>query len=236
MSDSQLKILVTNDDGIEAPGLKALASAFSEYAHITVVAPNGPRSECSHQIESRETIRVDRVDEHQYAVGGSPADCVRVALFGLYNEPTKFDWVVSGINHGGNLGIDRYISGTVAAAREATIHGIPSIAFSHYLKRGLEVDWNVACSWVPHVWKSLTPLKRQSASFYNVNFPHLSDLRSVPPIVMCPSDNVSLDMKYEAVEGKGYQYRGSYPDRMKTPDHDTDYCFRGHITCSLIHL
>ena len=124
-----MTIILTNDDGIDAPGIQALLQAVS--GKTIMVAPLGQLSGCGHQVTAHSPIHVDRRSEVEYAVGGTPADCVRIALHHVCAKP---DLVLSGINAGGNLGVDVYISGTVAAVREAAMHGIPGVAISTGLK------------------------------------------------------------------------------------------------------
>ena len=124
-----MKLLLTNDDGIDAPGIAALSDAVE--GEIYIAAPHVQRSECGHQVTTREPIGVVQRGERAFAVKGTPADCVRLALRGGLFAGVEFDWILSGINEGGNLGVDIHISGTVAAAREATILGRRAIAFSH---------------------------------------------------------------------------------------------------------
>src|SRR5262249_57858395 len=123
-----MKLLLTNDDGVFAPGLEALAEAAAELGEVLVVAPASHLSGCGHRVTTHGPIRVEQVAPGRVAVDGTPGDCVRVALHDLMPDA---DWVLSGINHGGNLGADVHHSGTVAAAREAVLHGRPAIALSH---------------------------------------------------------------------------------------------------------
>jgi 5'-nucleotidase len=121
-------ILLTNDDGIEAEGLKALEAALKDLAHIIVVAPDQERSAVSHGLTLRTPLHLKEVGPDHYVLNGMPADCVIYALRHLFIQFP--DLVISGINHGANLGDDIMYSGTVAAAREASAHGIPSLALS----------------------------------------------------------------------------------------------------------
>ncbi|MEM7603449.1 MAG: 5'/3'-nucleotidase SurE, partial [Verrucomicrobiota bacterium] len=127
-----MRALITNDDGIEADGLAALTKlAGSYFDDIWVVAPMTQMSEIGHRVTTQGTIRYEGRGEQRFAVGGTPADCARVALAHLM--PEKPDWILSGINHGGNLGRhDFVISGTVAAVREAAFAGVRGVAFSHF--------------------------------------------------------------------------------------------------------
>ena len=121
-------ILLTNDDGIEAEGLRTLEEALKGLAHIVVVAPDQERSAVSHGLTLRSPLNLKEVRPDHYIINGTPADCVIYALRHLFIQFP--DLVISGINHGANLGDDIMYSGTVAAAREASAHGTPSMALS----------------------------------------------------------------------------------------------------------
>jgi 5'-nucleotidase len=123
-----MKILVSNDDGYLAPGIRALAEAMSAIASVTVVAPDSNRSGSSNSLTLDRPLRVMRSEDGVYSVNGTPSDCVHVALTGILDY--RPDLVVSGINQGQNMGDDTLYSGTVAAATEAFLFGIPAIAFS----------------------------------------------------------------------------------------------------------
>ena len=133
-----MKVVLTNDDGIEAPGLAALITIISEIAAPVVVAPRIEQSGAAHRVTARLPISFREAGENRYWVDATPADCARVALKHLAPDA---DWLVSGINPGANLGSDVYNSGTVAAAREAAILGCRSIAISQYISRGHPIDW-----------------------------------------------------------------------------------------------
>ena len=121
-------ILVTNDDGIHAQGLGALAEAMEPLGEVYVVAPDREQSAVGHALTLHRPLRVDKVGERRFAVNGTPSDCVNLGVLGLLPEPPVF--VVSGINHGSNLGDDVTYSGTVSAAMEGTLLGVPSMAVS----------------------------------------------------------------------------------------------------------
>jgi 5'-nucleotidase len=123
-----MNILISNDDGYLAPGIRALADAMSAIANITVVAPDSNRSGSSNSLTLDRPLRVMRSADGFYSVNGTPSDCVHVALTGILDF--RPDLVVSGINQGQNMGDDTLYSGTVAAATEAFLFGIPAIAFS----------------------------------------------------------------------------------------------------------
>lgn len=127
------RILLTNDDGLGAPGLMALEQALTPLGDVTVVAPDSERSGSSQSLTLHDPLRVKRIDDHHYAVGGTPTDAVILAIYQLL--PQKPHLVVSGINPGGNVGENLLYSGTVAAAQESALHGVPSIAISLATRR-----------------------------------------------------------------------------------------------------
>jgi 5'-nucleotidase len=133
-----MKILVSNDDGYLATGINVLADALAEIAEVTVVAPDRNRSAASNSLTVHSPLRVSKVGERRFSVDGTPSDCVHLALTGFLDvEP---DLVVSGINHGANLGDDVIYSGTVAAATEGRFLGLPSIAVSLAGDRGTHFE------------------------------------------------------------------------------------------------
>src|SRR5437870_8932002 len=121
-------ILLTNDDGYQAEGLQALAAALEGFATVSIVAPSREQSGTAQSLTLRQPIVCNKIGEREWAIDGTPADCVIVALHKLL--PEKPDMVISGINHGANLGENVYYSGTVGAAREGALHHIPSVAIS----------------------------------------------------------------------------------------------------------
>jgi len=123
-----MNILISNDDGYSAPGIKALADALAEFATITVVAPDRNRSGASNSLTLDNPLRVNQLENGYYRVEGTPTDCVHLAITGLLDDEP--DMVVSGINSGANLGDDVLYSGTVAAATEGRFLGLPAVAIS----------------------------------------------------------------------------------------------------------
>src|SRR5690242_349876 len=124
-------LLVTNDDGVHAEGLRLLRAALLPLGHVVVVAPSNEQSATSHSITLDRPLRHVEHAADVHAIDGTPADCVYLALFEPRFLPRRPDLVVSGVNHGANLGTSVFYSGTVAGAREAALRGIPAIAFSH---------------------------------------------------------------------------------------------------------
>lgn len=228
-----LRILLTNDDGIDSPGIVALEQALPGGVEVVVAAPAAECSACSHQVTTARPIQVMQVADRRFAVDSLPADCVRVAV---HQYRGQFDWVLAGINNGANLGADVYYSGTVAAVREAALHGLPGIAFSHYRDRAFAAaDWRRATDWV----RSLLPgfLKRPPGrgGYWNVNLPSLPPGAAAPPVVECPVDTGPLQLAY-AVNGREYSYTGAYRQRERQPGRDVAACFGGSISVSLLRL
>ncbi len=163
------RILITNDDGFESPGIRALVRAFRKEAEIVLVAPKDERSCSSHSITARHPLRVCEVEVEGvrgYAVDGTPADTVILGL-NLFRD---IDFVVSGINRGPNLGFDVFYSGTVAAGLEAAMSGIPSLAVSLVL--GEYANYELAAEVAVHVWKRFGDiLKGERNLVLNVNVP-----------------------------------------------------------------
>src|SRR5258706_7250986 len=125
-------ILITNDDGVHAPGILALAQALRPLGEVHVVAPDREVSACSQSLTLKHPLRAEPLEERVHSVDGTPADCVNLAFVKLL--PRRPDLVVSGINRGANLGDDIFYSGTVGGAREGTFFGVPSIAMSLAVK------------------------------------------------------------------------------------------------------
>jgi len=121
-------ILVSNDDGIHSEGIKALARALKRVGEVFIVAPDRERSAASHSLTLHKPLRVEKIGPNAYAINGTPTDCINLAVNGILKK--RPDLVVSGINKGGNLGDDVTYSGTVSAAMEGTLLGIPSFAIS----------------------------------------------------------------------------------------------------------
>jgi 5'-nucleotidase len=194
-----VKLLITNDDGFEADGLQELAKRLSRDHEVYVVAPDSGRSCCGHSVTNADSLHVVRHSDTGWSVSGTPADCIRMATLVLKIQP---DWILSGVNHGGNLGIDTIYSGTVAAAREASVLGFPSIALSQYMRREIPKDWkreatvlgfpSIALSQymrreIPKDWKQsaqfaskvldhLWNLPLQPGYFWNVNLPAIAPI------------------------------------------------------------
>lgn len=220
-----MKLLLTNDDGIDAPGLAALAEVAQAFGTLVTVAPHAHLSGCGHRVTTDQPIRVMPRDAGRWAIDGTPADCVRVALAQLAPD---VDWVLSGMNHGGNLGADVYISGTVAAVREAALHGRPGVAFSHYRKRGMEIDWERARQWMRKVLAGILAEPHAHGGFWNVNLPHLESTEPEPRVVRCALETGPLPLSFRS-DGDLLHYDGNYHQRPRDTGSDVDVCFAGDI-------
>ncbi|MEO1133657.1 MAG: 5'/3'-nucleotidase SurE [Cyanobacteria bacterium J06639_1] len=221
-------LLLTNDDGIDAPGLQALHAAVG--GRGAIVAPAEHQSGCSHQVTTGRSLRVEQRDRDRYAVSGLPADCVRVGLTHLYPDTSM---VLSGINAGGNLGSDIFLSGTVAAVREAALLGIPGIAISHYRQGDREFDWDWAMRMAVRVLEELTKRSLPPRSFWNVNFPHPHSPDEVPEFDFCEPCTQPLPVSYR-IEGDEFHYTGRYSERRRDAGADVDACFSGRIAISQV--
>jgi 5'-nucleotidase len=233
MNDPAPKILLTNDDGIDAPGLEALAlAARSLGGEPVIVAPAEPHSGCGHRVTTGRPLLVEEVGAGRFRVFGTPADCVRLALAELAPD---VGLVLAGINAGGNLGADIHHSGTVAAAREAALHGRPAVAASHYHRRGTTLDWPRAAGWLEAVLTSLRARPTAAGEFWNVNLPDLEPGAPPPLVVECMVDPSPFALEYRLAEG-GWHYDASYHQRPRVAGGDVDVCFSGGIAISRLRV
>jgi 5'-nucleotidase len=168
-----MDILLTNDDGHDAPGLATAFDALSGLGTVHIVAPRAERSACSHTISLSGPISVERITHERfgtvYAVDGTPADCVRLAMAELLEGPIGL--VVAGINRGANAGVDIFYSGTIAGAREAAILGIPAIAVSQALRPDVETDWPSAGAAAGELVRDLLKEPLPGPGFWSINLP-----------------------------------------------------------------
>jgi 5'-nucleotidase len=226
-----MRILLTNDDGIDAPGLAALhAAAGCLGGELVVVAPAECHSGCGHRVTTDRPIRVAEVGPARYRVHGTPADCVRIALAEIVPDAGL---VIAGINAGGNLGADIHHSGTVAAAREAALHGRRAVAASHYQRRGTAIDWDRAAAWVAEVLRALRDREHVPGEFWNVNLPDLPEAAPAPAVVECPVDASPFALGYR-LTADGWHYESSYHERPRAAGGDVAVCFGGGISLSRV--
>jgi 5'-nucleotidase len=226
-------ILLTNDDGIQAEGLHALAAALEGFATVSIVAPSREQSGAAQSLTLRQPIVCHPVAERQWAVDGTPADAVIVALHKLLPEPP--DLVISGINFGANLGENAYYSGTVGAAREAALHHIPALAMSLCSKKsGAKFDSaaRVARSAAELILREGLP----DQVLLNVNVPEPWD-GSVK--FTRQSRKITRNQLSEGKDPRGRTYFWLYEQRInKDVEPDTDYAaiFSGAVSVTPLHL
>lgn len=226
-----MRVVLTNDDGIAAPGLAALEEAAAVLgATLVVVAPAECHSGCGHRVTTTRPIQVADLGPGRFRVDGTPADCVRIALSRLVPDAGL---VLSGINAGGNLGADIHHSGTVAAAREAALHGVPAVAASQYHRRGTTIDWGRAAGWVADVLAGLQGRSPPRGEFWNVNLPDLPAGAPDPMLVECAVDGSPFGIAYRST-ADGFAYESSYHERPRVAGGDIDLCFGGKIAVSLV--
>lgn len=168
---STARILVSNDDGIDAPGLKLLERVARRLSgDVWVVAPETEQSAASHSLTLRRPLRIRRLSRRRFAVDGTPTDSVLLAVQQIM-KAHRPDLVLSGINRGGNLGEDVTYSGTIAAAMEATLLDVPGIALSQYISPDGPVRWGPAERFAEQVIRTVTSVPWPKAVMVNVNFP-----------------------------------------------------------------
>ncbi len=168
-----MKVLLSNDDGVVAPGIHALFKELTPFHDTTIIAPSEERSTTGHSLSLDKPLRVEKLEDKIYSCSGYPGDCVLVGLGHVLKE-ARPDIIISGINRGANLGQDLYYSGTIAAAREAAFHNVPSMAVSlvfesmtdepHYGVAGTIIKWCLDMG----LHKAIQPL-----TLININVPNL---------------------------------------------------------------
>jgi 5'-nucleotidase len=165
------RILISNDDGIESPGIKLLEKIARQItSDVWVVAPDQEQSGASHSLTTRRPLRARELGGQRFSVDGTPTDCVVVAVRRLLRDKAP-DLVLSGINMGGNVGEDLNYSGTVAVAMEATLLGIPAMALSQDYDDGERIPWETSEAFALEVVRRLLRLPWPEHTLYNINFP-----------------------------------------------------------------
>lgn len=227
-----MRVLITNDDGILAPGLEALYRAVADLGHVDVVAPDDSQSAVGHAISVMKPLLVRRLHVNNlfygWSVAGRPADCVKLALLELLDE--RPDLVLSGINAGANTGINVLYSGTIAGAMEGALMGVASVAFSLALSD--ELDFHRAAQVARRVLDAYLTAQPAPGTCLSVNIPALRG--SWPRGVRCcPQAPVSWDEHYrKQVDSDGqaiYWLDGRLPDHGIAPDTDMAAVHEGHV-------
>jgi 5'-nucleotidase len=228
-------ILVTNDDGINAPGVRALISVMSEIGTVVVVAPDSPQSGMGHAITVNNTLHLNKITDdsaeiQEYSCSGTPVDCVKLAVNEILKQ--KPDLCVSGVNHGSNSSINVIYSGTMSAAVEAGIEGIQAIGFSL-----LDYDWNADFeTFKPYIKKiSLEVLEKKlpAGTILNVNFPKIKD-KNIKGMKICRQAKAVWMEKFDkrkTPQGKDYYWlTGEFVNQDKGEDTDEWALANGYIS------
>ena len=231
-------ILVSNDDGIHSPGLASLAQSLESRGEVCVVAPDRERSAASHSLTLSRPLRARQLKALWYSVDGTPTDCVTLGVMGLL--PRRPDLVVSGINLGTNLGDDVTYSGTVSAAMEATLLGIPSFAISLDLPpRGGHPHLETAAAFAQHLADHILDTGLPPDVLLNVNVPHLplTAIRGVSLTHQGKRIYRETIVKKRDPRGLTYYWIGGKPPTWKKRQgSDFDALRRGYISVTPLHL
>ncbi|MDR5813701.1 MULTISPECIES: 5'/3'-nucleotidase SurE [unclassified Caballeronia] len=234
------RVLITNDDGIDAPGLAVLEAVASELGHeVWVVAPEHDQSGTSHSISLHSPLRVSRRSERRFGVQGTPGDCVVMAARHLMKDapPTL---VLSGINRGANLGVETMFSGTVGAAMTGLLLGLPSIALSQTFRDRDNVRWDTARMLAPGVIRQLLAISHDAPTCLNVNFPDCDASAAGPLTVTRQGVGLveGIDVVAE-VDPRGIDYhwlRFQRGPRPNSPDSETAVVGSGRVAVTPLHF
>ena len=224
-----MNFLLTNDDGIWAEGLLTMAAEIRKVGKVLVVAPDREQSATSHSLTLHRPLRINKIEPDRYAVDGTPTDAVMVAFHGLLKRK-KPDLLISGINQGPNLGDDVTYSGTVAAAIEGTLLGIPSIAVSH--SNWAPGKFGPAARWVAKFVRQLIKEKLPPGTFLNINFPKLKKGRFCGSEITKPGRRVYNDILVKKTDprGKNYYWIGGEPTYIHERQSDFSAIHAGKIS------
>ncbi|HJS01418.1 MAG TPA: 5'/3'-nucleotidase SurE [Flavobacterium sp.] len=235
MTKTKPLILITNDDGVTAPGINALIAVMAEIGEIVVVAPDKPQSGMGHAITTNETLYLNKISTDKdpfpiYSCSGTPVDCVKIAVNEVLKK--KPDLCVSGVNHGSNSSVNIIYSGTMSAAIEAGIEGIPAIGFSL-----LDFDWNANFEEIkPFIRKiALETLKNKLPQdvILNVNFPKLKQ-KEIKGIKICRQAKAFWQEKFhkrKTPQGRDYYWlSGEFVNQDQGEDTDEWALNNGYIS------
>lgn len=237
-----MRVLISNDDGIQAEGIRVLSDVAEKLKYdVTVIAPHRERSAAGHSITLHKPLRMKEVRPNHYALTGTPVDCIYVGTRHLLKD-SKPDMVLSGINIGENLGDSIYYSGTVAAAREGAIFGVPSVAFSivvgHHPERH-KLHWETCSSFIEKFLPQFLSVNKHPHYYYNINIPNVA-LKDLKGIRVCRQgqrfykDMVTVGS--DPREKKYYWIGGPYNGHDNNPDSDCSLAEQGYVTIVPLHL
>ncbi|MBU3111931.1 5'/3'-nucleotidase SurE [Clostridium lacusfryxellense] len=237
-----MRLLLTNDDGINAKGIYALAKELEKEHEVIIVAPDKERSACGHSITLTRPLIVKDTNliglkSKAFSVDGTPADCVKIAINKLIDN--KIDMVVSGINKGLNLGTDVLYSGTVSAAIEATIYKIPAIAISMEIQQNAKSDetYEIAAKYAREILLKAKENNLANDIVLNVNIPMLKE-DEIKGIKVCKIGSRLYSNTYIESNGENnetqYKIKGVVED-IHEEDSDTIYLKDGYVTVTPLH-
>ncbi|WP_305041605.1 5'/3'-nucleotidase SurE [Geoalkalibacter sp.] len=230
-------ILVTNDDGIHAPGLAALAEELGRLGQVAVVAPDRERSATGHSLTLHSPLRAEEIRPQWFAIDGTPTDCVNLGIHGLFRERPAL--VVSGINRGSNMGDDITYSGTVAAAMEATLMGVPAFAVSLAVVSEQQADYRPAARFSAHLAQALLERGLPRDTFFNVNVPCLKDEQLRGARLTRQGKRIYGDLVIENTDPRGRKYYWIGAGDLDFKDIEgTDFhaVHRGFVSLTPLHL
>ena len=226
-------ILISNDDGIDASGLKTLREAISDLGEVIVFAPEGQRSGSSHSLSIHKSIKVKKIDDNTYSTDGTPTDCILYSVRGILES--KPDIVLGGINQGANLGSDVSYSGTVAVAMEGTLLGIPSLAFSQ-IDFYNSFDPEFAKKVINWIIRQVLKEKLPEGVFLNVNLPKVPNGKiKITRLGNRVYRDEIVKVKKEKEEFI-YSLAGESPTWISSPNSDFDAVHEGFISITPIHM
>jgi 5'-nucleotidase len=239
MGGFNLKLLITNDDGVNAMGIFALARELEKYHDIIIAAPDDQRSASSHSITLTRPLKVREVKLEglkckAYSIDGTPADCVRIGIDKLIED--KVDMVVSGINRGLNIGADVLYSGTVSAAVEAAIYKIPSVAVSTEVTDELS-DYEIAARYAVDIIKKAWKNNIENDLVLNVNVPRIQQ-KGIKGIKICKIGSVVYNNYFEELKTHGdhriFDIKGK-KNENHFEDTDAKFINEGYVTLTPLH-
>jgi 5'-nucleotidase len=229
-----MKILLTNDDGINAKGINALFDVLSPSHDVYMIAPASERSACSNAITMRDSLILKKHDSRHFSVTGYPADCTNIGIHGIATpEP---DIVISGINHGPNLGVDVHYSGTVAGARTAFVNGRSAIAVSYCTKENLDAIADAA-HFIAELLRT-GDLIKNAPVFLNINYPAIpsNDVRGIAFTFL---DNRKYVDHYKILDDKNGEQEirlEGYVKSDRCPGSDAELVSRGFVSVTPLAL
>ena len=237
-----LRILITNDDGIDAEGIELLEkSARCVSDDVWVVAPAANQSSCSRALTQTKKVACEKRTERHFAIDGTPGDCAIIALNGLIPGQLP-DIVLSGVNRGSNLGEDLAISGTVGACLQAWEQRVPGIALSQVLANFNHkiTNWGSSNAWLEKTLRRLIPLLLEHPGVINVNFPPLDKPDEVEGIEVTEIGRRLLPLMVHSEQDENgrswFDYRSLRNKKEVTPESDIDLAYRGYITVTPLTL